>query len=131
MSETPNKFPTCLVCGCRITAGEYCFEHKPYMVWPLADGTFRSDRFGRRHVSIDDLGDLLSRAEVRTALEGLPRYVPSDVARESKTGKPASPLVGIWRDANSGTMPVIKWVDVEALIRTLCGDQSAPTSSST
>lgn len=42
--------PRCKECNCQTGGGEYCYEHAPYMVWPLKDGSFRSDRNGRHHV---------------------------------------------------------------------------------
>jgi hypothetical protein len=44
----------CKECGCTTGGGEYCYRHAPYMVWPKADGSFLSDRNGRKHVSSFD-----------------------------------------------------------------------------
>lgn len=42
--------PQCKECGCRTGGGEYCFNHAPYTVYPLKDGSFRSTRHGLRHI---------------------------------------------------------------------------------
>lgn len=52
MAET--DVPTCAECHCQTGGGAYCYEHKPYMVYPKADGSFIVDRFGRRHVTFDE-----------------------------------------------------------------------------
>jgi len=41
---------TCKECGCQTGGGDYCYEHAPYMVYPLKDGSFRSTRNGVRHI---------------------------------------------------------------------------------
>jgi hypothetical protein len=45
---------TCKECGCTTGGAEFCFEHAPYMVYPKADGSFISDRNGRKHISFDE-----------------------------------------------------------------------------
>jgi hypothetical protein len=40
----------CRECGCRTGGGDYCYQHAPYTVWPLKDGSFRSDRNGLEHI---------------------------------------------------------------------------------
>jgi hypothetical protein len=44
----------CGECGCTTGGALFCYEHKPYMVYPKADGSFLVDRYGRRHVSFDE-----------------------------------------------------------------------------
>jgi hypothetical protein len=46
--------PVCKECGCQTGGGEYCYEHKPYTVSPLKDGTFRVDRFGMQRISFEE-----------------------------------------------------------------------------
>ena len=42
--------PVCRECGVTTGGGEFCYQHAPYTVWPLKDGTFRVDRNGRKRV---------------------------------------------------------------------------------
>ncbi len=49
--DTPE--PTCGECGVRTGGGAYCYQHAPYTVWPLKDGSFRSDRGGMKHIWLD------------------------------------------------------------------------------
>jgi len=42
--------PTCRECGVTTGGGEFCYQHAPYFVWPLKDGSFRSDRNGMTHI---------------------------------------------------------------------------------
>jgi hypothetical protein len=44
---------TCRECGCQTGGGDYCYQHKPYMVYPKADGSFLSDQGGRKRISFD------------------------------------------------------------------------------
>lgn len=46
---------TCKECGCTTGGGQYCYEHAPFVVTPLKDGTCYVDRNGQRtHVlSVD------------------------------------------------------------------------------
>jgi hypothetical protein len=50
----PPKSNHCLECKCQTGGGNYCYEHKPYTVWPKANGTFLVDRNGRKRVSFDE-----------------------------------------------------------------------------
>jgi hypothetical protein len=43
----------CKECGCQTGGGDYCYQHKPYTVTPLKDGSFRVDRFGVQRVWLD------------------------------------------------------------------------------
>lgn len=45
----------CRECHVRTGGGDYCYEHAPYMVFPKADGSFISDRQGRKRIYLDDL----------------------------------------------------------------------------
>lgn len=44
---------TCQECGCRTGGGDFCYEHKPYMVYPQKDGTFISDQHGRKRITLE------------------------------------------------------------------------------
>jgi len=55
-AEPERPDAKCQACGVQTGGGEYCYEHKPYMVYPQQDGSYLVDRFGRRHVS-NDLGE--------------------------------------------------------------------------
>lgn len=44
----------CKECGCTTGGGEYCFQHAPYTVFPLKDGTFRSNRHGLKRIWFDE-----------------------------------------------------------------------------
>jgi hypothetical protein len=46
----PGMEKECRECECTTGGGEYCYEHAPYTVWPLKNGTFRYDRNGMKHV---------------------------------------------------------------------------------
>jgi hypothetical protein len=46
--EPPAPAPsTCQECCCQTGGGDYCYEHAPYTVWPLKDGTRRELRNGQ------------------------------------------------------------------------------------
>lgn len=47
------NYGTCKECGCTTGGAEYCFEHKPYTVTPLKDGSYRVNRHGVTRVSFD------------------------------------------------------------------------------
>lgn len=52
----PAEMPaTCRECGCTTGGGDYCYEHKPYMVEPLKDGSYRVYRNGVYRVWRDEL----------------------------------------------------------------------------
>lgn len=51
--DQDNK-PHCQECGHWIGGGKFCYEHAPYMVYPKADGSFLSERYGRRHIWFDE-----------------------------------------------------------------------------
>lgn len=59
-------------------------------------------------------------------IAALPRYEAKDVAKERAGGKPASPLVGIWREANSGVDPVVRWSDLAAVLTERQEPQETP-----
>src|SRR4051812_37405216 len=46
--------PRCKECDCVTGGAEHCYEHKPYMVYPKADGSFVSDRYGRKNIWFDE-----------------------------------------------------------------------------
>ena len=58
-AEHPRSIPSapqCKECGCTTGGGSYCFEHAPYTVWPLKDGSWYEDRSGqRRRVSVEPI----------------------------------------------------------------------------
>lgn len=60
------KLGQCKECGCTTGGGTFCYEHAPYMVYPKADGSFISDRNGRKHISFDE-----PPSEPKPALETL------------------------------------------------------------
>lgn len=52
--ELTHNISTCKECGCRTGGGDYCFAHKPYMVYPLKDGSFRVHRNGVKRIWLDE-----------------------------------------------------------------------------
>jgi hypothetical protein len=70
--------PQCQECHCQTGGGEFCFQHKPYMVYPKADGSFLSDRNGRKHLWLDD--------ELTTGAEQAEKHALFDLLRVFEPG---------------------------------------------
>jgi hypothetical protein len=49
----PKSLATCRECGTTTGGGEYCWQHAPYTVYPLRDGSFRETRNGLTHVWVE------------------------------------------------------------------------------
>ncbi len=62
---------------------------------------------------------------LQALIQQLPRYQPQDVAKEygARGHKPASPLVGVWRDE---PYAVVKWSDLAAALVLLQGSETQP-----
>ena len=61
--------PTCRECGCQTGGGDYCYQHKPYTVWPQKDGSFLTDSRGsRKRVWVEPPADALMRTDPQDEL---------------------------------------------------------------
>lgn len=49
-SPAGGEFGQCQECGCTTGGGDYCWQHRPYTVYPLKDGTWRETRNGLTRV---------------------------------------------------------------------------------
>jgi hypothetical protein len=65
MTDQPR--PECRECGVTTGGGDFCYEHAPYMVYPQKDGSFISDRNGRKRIWVDDLARQPSPEPVESA----------------------------------------------------------------
>lgn len=68
----------CKECGCETGGGEYCYQHAPYLVRPLKDGSFYSDRNGRKCVWIHEPPSLESESGGVAEIVRAVTHVPSD-----------------------------------------------------
>jgi hypothetical protein len=41
----------CRECRCQTGGGEYCYKHRPYTVWPKADGSLHDNRYGQHRIT--------------------------------------------------------------------------------
>ena len=58
----------CEICGTQTGGGLFCYEHQPYMIFPQKDGSFISDRGGRKRVWLEEPPNIVERNEEITRL---------------------------------------------------------------
>jgi hypothetical protein len=75
----------CQECGCTTGGGTFCYQHAPYTVYPLKDGTFLRDRNGQRdHLSFDPPAESVKGYTESPVATIKKRLMPPDEVRALK-----------------------------------------------